>query len=302
MLLRFIPDNTKIPFMRARKFVLAFSFITSLICLALLFTKGLNYGVDFKGGTVMEVQSTTPTANIAKLRESLSSVSNAVEVQEFGAPNIALIRLGEAKTGTNIAEQVKSTIGAEYSVRRVETVGARVSSELIESSAIAVAIATILILIYLWFRFEWQYAVGAILATLHDIILTLGFYVITGIEFNLTSIAALLTILGYSLNDTVVVYDRIREMLRRFKKLDLNEVIDYSINSTLSRTINTSITTMLALTALVFLGGDVIYSFSSAMLFGVIVGTYSSICVASPLLMLFNLRTEQMQVPVVDAK
>lgn len=301
MALRFVPDGTKIPFMKARYFVLACSLITSLLCVVFLFTHGLNYGIDFKGGTVMEVQSTAAIADIAKLRGSLGVVSNSVEVQEFGAPNIALIRLGadanEISGTATIADRVKTILGDEYSVRRVETVGPRVSGELIRDSALAVGIATFLILIYLWFRFEWQFAVGAVLATLHDLILTLGFFSLSGLEFNLTSIAALLTILGYSLNDTVVVYDRIREMLRRFKRKHLNEVIDESINSTLSRTIYTSVTTFLALLSLVYLGGDVIHSFSAAMMFGVVVGTYSSICVASPLLMLFNLRPEAVQLP-----
>ncbi len=299
MALRFIPDNTNIPFMSTRRFFLAFSFITSLICVALLFTKGVNYGVDFKGGTVIEVQSATPVANIAALRAQLAGIGQGAEVQEFGAANIALIKMGaqEQQGTSSVADQVKQTLGDAYTIRRVETVGPRVSSELITSSATAVAIGALLILIYLWFRFEWQFAVGAVLATLHDIVLTLGFYSLSGIEFNLTSVAALLTILGYSLNDTVVIYDRIREMLRRYKRKHLHEVINLSINSTLSRTVYVSFTVFLALLALVFLGGDVLYSFSSAMLIGVVVGTYSSIFVASPLLMLFNLRPETVALP-----
>ena len=217
-----------------------------------------------------------------------------VQVQGFGSERDVLIRI-ESQGGGDNAEQsaltlVRDELSAEYSIRRVEVVGPTVSGELARAGTIAVLAALAAILIYIWLRFEWQFAIGAIIATTHDVLLTIGMYVVSGLEFNLSSIAAILTIVGYSLNDTVVVYDRVRENLRRYKKMTLPELLDKSMNETLPRTVLTSVTTLLALFALYFFGGEVLQSFVAAMIFGVVVGTFSSIFVAAPVLILFKLR------------
>jgi SecD/SecF fusion protein len=217
-----------------------------------------------------------------------------VQVQTFGTPRDVMIRVESQDLGDSaeqaVVAQVRDELGAEYEFRRVEVVGATVSSELVRNGFIGVGVALLAILAYVWFRFEWQFGLGAIIATGHDIVLTIGLFVVTGMEFNLTSIAAILTIMGYSLNDTVVVYDRVRENLRRFKKMPITELLDLSMNQTLSRTVLTGVTTLLALGALCLFGGEVIRSFTIAMIFGILVGTYSSIFVAGPLLILFKLR------------
>jgi SecD/SecF fusion protein len=292
---RLVPDVTKFPFMRYRNYAFAFSVVTSLIALGLFGAINMNYGIDFKGGSLIEVQAKADTANVADIRARLGELNiGDVQVQTFGTPRDAMIRvesqdLGESAEQTVVA-QVREELGADYEFRRVEVVGATVSGELVRNGFLGVGAALLAILAYVWFRFEWQFGLGAIIATGHDIVLTIGLFVVTGMEFSLTSVAAILTIMGYSLNDTVVVYDRVRENLRRYKKMPIPELLDLSMNQTLSRTVLTGLTTLLALGALCLFGGEVIRSFTIAMIFGILVGTYSSIFVAGPLLILFKLR------------
>jgi len=234
-------------------------------------------------------------ADIAAVRSAAADLAAGdVEVQEFGNQGEVSIRFGLQPGGEKgqqvVVERVRGAFGKDYEIRRVEVVGPRVSGELVQSGILGVVLSILAVLVYLWFRFEWQFAVGAVIATLHDLVLTLGFFAVTQIEFNMTSIAAILTIVGYSLNDTVVVFDRIRELLRKYKKLPIAQLLDLSINTTLSRTVMTSVTTSLALLALVFFGGAVIKSFSYAMIFGVVIGTYSSIFIAAPVLIYLGAR------------
>jgi SecD/SecF fusion protein len=296
-LIRFIPDGTKIPFMHWRKFFITLSLLTSILSLGWFFYHGLNLGIDFKGGSVIEVQSQGPAADPGKVRDDISKLGlGDVEVQGFGAATDLLIRVQTQGDGNPELQQaavakVSDTLGKDqYKIRRTETVGPTVSAELATSGAIGLTVSIMAILVYVWFRFEWQFAIGSIIATAHDAVLTLGFFAFSGIEFNATSIASILTIVGYSLNDTVVIYDRIREYLRKYRKMPLNDLIDVSINSTLPRTVLTSCTTLLALIALVFFGGEVIRSFTVSMTFGVVVGTYSSIFIASPILIYLGLK------------
>ena len=293
--IRLVPPDTKIPFMGYRRYTFALSGALSLLSVVLFMTVNMNYGVDFKGGSLIEVQAKTGAADLADIRARLSDLNiGDVQVQQFGQTSDVLIRVGSQESGDNaeqtVVTKVRGELESDYEFRRVETVGPTVSSELARQGTIGVIVALCLVLIYVWFRFEWQFAIGAIIATIHDIVITVGFFVISGIEFNQSSIAAILTIVGYSLNDTVVVYDRIREDLRRFKKMPLPQLLNSAVNTTLSRTTMTSLTTILALLALFIFGGEVIRSFTAAMLFGVVFGTYSSIFVAAPLLILFKLR------------
>ncbi len=289
--------NARYKFMWLRRVTFLFSAVAAIASLALFATVGMNYGIDFKGGSIIEVQAKQGDADIANIRSRLSDLNlGDVQVQEFGSPQEVLIRV-QAQGGGDNAEQsviakVRGDLESDYTIRRVEVVGPTVSGELARAGTIAVLASLFAILIYIWFRFEWQFAVGAIIATVNDVVLTIGMFVITQVEFNLSSIAAVLTIVGYSLNDTVVVYDRVRENLRRYKKMALTELLDLSINQMLSRTVLTSVTTLLALLSLFIFGGEVIRSFTFAMIFGVIVGTYSSIFIAAPVLILFKLRGE----------
>ncbi|MFN4208759.1 MAG: protein translocase subunit SecF, partial [Agrobacterium albertimagni] len=293
-------DNRNIRFMAARKFNFGLAMVISVASLVGFATVGMNLGIDFKGGSIIEVQARDGTADLSDIRDRLSQLNlGEVQAQGFGDDASALIRL-QAQDGGENAEQsaltkVRGELEAEYDFRRVEVVGPSVSSDLTYSATIGVAAALFGILIYIWFRFEWQFALGAIIATLHDVVFTIGLFVVTGIEFNLTSIAAILTIIGYSLNDTVVVYDRMRENLRRYKKMPLEVLIDESINQTLSRTVLTAGSTILALGALYLFGGEVIASFTFAMLAGVLIGTFSSIYIAGPILIAFKLRPENFQ-------
>lgn len=293
-------DTQNIRFMAIRKFTFAIAGTLIAISLAGFVITGLNLGIDFKGGSVIELKARQGAADIADIRERLSELNlGDIQAQGFGDPSSVLVRLQSQEGGEN-AEQsaislVRQELQDQYEFRRVEVVGPAVSSDLTSNATIGVGISLLFILIYIWFRFEWQFAAGAIIATLHDVILTLGLFVFTGIEFNLTSIAAILTIIGYSLNDTVVVYDRMRENLRRYKKMPLDVLIDASINQTLSRTVLTGSTTLLALLALYLFGGEVISSFTLAMLFGVLIGTFSSIYIAAPVLIAFKLRPESFQ-------
>ncbi len=294
-LVRFVPDVTQIPFMKFRNWAFAFSVITSIGALLLFATISMNYGIDFKGGSLIEVQAKSDKADVADIRNRLGELGlGDIQVQEFGTPREVMIRVESLGLGENaeqsVVAQVRATLEDDYEFRRVEVVGATVSGELVRNGFIGVIVAMMAILAYVWFRFEWQFGLGAIIATGHDIVLTIGFFVVSGFEFNLTSIAAILTIMGYSLNDTVVVYDRVRENLRRYKKMSISELLDLSVNQTLSRTVLTGVTTLMALGSLSIFGGEIIRSFTIAMIFGIVVGTYSSIFVAGPLLILFRLR------------
>jgi preprotein translocase subunit SecF len=296
MPLRLIPDDTRIPFMKLAKIRTPISLTLMALSFVLLFTVGLNQGIDFVGGTVIEVRSREPAADLADIREKVSALElGDVEVQGIGAPTDALIRVGMQPGGDaaqqEVVTKVRETLGAEdYEYRRVEVVGPRVSGELAWTGTIATVFTMIGIMIYIWFRFEWQFAIGAMATLIHDAVLTVGFFAATQIDFNLSSIAAILTIIGYSLNDTVVIFDRIRELLRRYKQMPLGDLIDLATNQTLARTIMTSVTTLLALAALYFFGGEVIRSFTAAMLWGVFVATASSIFIGGPILIYFNLR------------
>jgi preprotein translocase subunit SecF/SecD/SecF fusion protein len=254
----------------------------------------LDVGIDFKGGTLIEVQAAGPVADIGRVRDIVTGLNvGDVQIQEFGSPRELLIRIGAAGAeggGTATADAVRNALGSEFTIRRVEVVGPSVSDELVQQSVLAILLGTLMILAYVWFRFEWQFAVGAMVTTLHDIVLVIGLYAWLQIDFDLTSIAAILTILGYSLNDTVVIYDRIRDMLRKYKRLSIGEILDNSINATFSRTIIVAATTFFATTALYLFGGEVLRGFSLAMLFGVVVGTYSTILVAAPILIYLGVR------------
>ncbi len=296
MPLRLIPDDTKIPFMKLAKIRTPISLGLIVLSFVLLFSLGLNLVIDFVGGTVIEVRSHEAVADLADIREKVSALElGDVEVQGIGAPTDALIRVGMQPGGDaaqqEVVTRVRETLGTtDYEYRRVEVVGPRVSGELAWTGTIATLFTMIGIMIYIWFRFEWQFAIGAMATLIHDAILTVGFFAATQIDFNLSSIAAILTIIGYSLNDTVVIFDRIRELLRRYKQMALGDVIDLATNQTLARTIMTSVTTLLALSALYFFGGEVIRSFTAAMLWGVFVATASSIFIGGPILIYFNLR------------
>jgi preprotein translocase subunit SecF len=289
---RYIPDDTKIPFMRFSRFGFFLSGVFCTLSLILFIVLGLNFGVDFKGGMLMEIR-TPQAADLGQLRERINGLElGDAELQEFGAPTDILIRLPSQPGGEEAQQaavnKVSGVLGTGVEIRRVEVVGPKVSGELTQQGIIAVSMSIVLVLIYIWFRFEWQFSLGAVASLLHDVILTIGLFSIARIEFNLSTIAAILLIIGYSLNDTVVVFDRIRENLRRYKQMPLAELIESSINSTLSRTIMTSMTTMLVLLALFIFGGEVIRGFSFTMLWGVVIGTYSSIFIASPVLILLG--------------
>jgi len=289
-LLRIVPDETKFDFMRFRRISFPVSALLSMLAIFLYFFHGLNFGIDFVGGTLMEVQSKSGPANLAQMRTTLNGLGlGEVQLQQFGGPTDVLLRLGE-QPGGEAAQQaavakVRASLGDSVEYRRVEVVGPRVSTEFLTSGTIGLMLAIMAILIYLWFRFEWQFALGAMIANVHDLVLTIGFMSVTQIDFDLTSIAALLTILGYSLNDTIVIYDRIREMLRRYKRLTMADLLNISVNATLSRSIITHVTVTLALLALLLFGGNAIHSFTATMMFGVVlVGTYTSVFIAAPIL------------------
>jgi len=289
-LLRIVPDDTRFDFMRFRRISFPISALLSIAAIFLYFFHGLNFGIDFIGGTLVEVQSKAGPADLAKMRTTLGGLGlGDVQLQQFGAPTDVLIRVPQQPGGEQAQQaainKVRQALGDEVDYRRVEVVGPRVSTELLAYSTIGLMLAIIGILIYLWFRFEWQFALGAMVANVHDLVLTVGYMSLTQIDFDLSSIAALLTILGYSLNDTVVIYDRIREMLRRYKRMPMPELLNVSVNSTLSRSIITHVTVTLALLALLFFGGHAIHSFVATMIFGVVlVGTYTSVFIAAPIL------------------
>jgi preprotein translocase subunit SecF len=291
---RLIPDDTRIPFVRYRYWAYALSGALVLLTLILLPTKGLNLGIDFRGGILIEVGMPTAAPDLAAMRSTLGDLGlGEVALQEFGSPSDILIRVehqeggeaGQLAAVNEIKAALAQHFGNDISYRRVEFVGPKVSEDLLWAGTQATVYALIAILVYVWFRFEWQFAVGAVVALVHDAVTTLGLFSLLGLEFNLASIAAILTIIGYSINDTVVIYDRVRENLRRYKAMPLPELIDRSINETLARTVMTSFTTLLALIALLVAGGPTIRDFAIAMVWGVVVGTYSTIYVASPMVL-----------------
>jgi len=268
------------------------SSVLIIISLLLLIFKGLNFGIDFKGGTLIELRSSDKKINISSLRDNLTQMNlGDVSVKNFGNENDYLIKF-ENNENKNIIEEIKSNLdksfGNQFEFRRVENVGPKVSSELLRSGMIAITVALVLMLIYIWIRFEWQFSLGAILALFHDVIVTLGLFSLLGLEINLSIVAAVLTIVGYSMNDTVVIFDRVRENLRKYSDIKIYELTNISINETLSRTLITSITTLLALLSIFFFGGEILKGFSLAMIFGVIFGTYSSIYIANTILVRLN--------------
>jgi preprotein translocase subunit SecF len=292
--LQIIPPDTKIPFMRWRNAYLIFSTILFAGSILLVIFKGLNYGIDFAGGILIDVRMPGP-ADLGEMRTVLGDLQlGEVALQEFGDDDTVLVRVerqpGDEKVQAAAVDKIKAALGQGVEYRRIELVGPQVSQELFTNGLIALFGAIGGIIVYIWFRFEWQFAIGAVIAELHDVVTTIGLFALTGLEFNLTSIAALLTIAGYSINDTVVVYDRVRENLRKYKTMPIVELLDLSVNQTLSRTFNTGLTTLIALTSLYIFGGEVISGFSLAMIWGVLIGTYSSVCAAVPLLVFFNLR------------
>jgi preprotein translocase subunit SecF len=300
-LLRIWPDGTQFDFMRLRRFSFPFSAVLSLLTVALFLTVGLNFGIDFRGGTLMELQSKSGQSNVASVRQTAQGFGfGDVEVQEFGTAGSLSLRFpiqsgGEAAQSA-VVQKARDTFGNDYEFRRVETVGPRVSGELVQSGTIGVILSVLAVLLYLWFRFERELAVGAIVGTLHDIVLTIGFFVITRHEFNMTSIAAILTIVGYSLNETVVVFDRTRELMRRYKSMPSRELLNLSINSTMSRTVMTATTTLLSLLALVIFGGRAIEGFAQVMFAGVFICTYSAIFISTPVLIYLGLRSSAPEV------
>jgi preprotein translocase subunit SecF len=300
-LLRIVPDDTKFDFMRFRRISFPISALLSIAAIALFFFHGLNFGIDFVGGTLMEVQTKAGPADLAKMRSTIGGLKlGDFQLQEFGAPNDVLIRISEQPGGDEAqqaaVQKVREALGDEVDYRRVEVVGPSVSTELLAYGTIGLVMAIGAILIYLWFRFEWQFALGAMIANVHDLVLTVGFMSLTHIDFDLTSIAALLTILGYSLNDTVVIYDRIREMLRRYKRMSMPDLLNVSINATLSRSIVTHLTVAISLLALLLFGGQAIHSFTATMMFGVVlVGTYTSVFIASPILIYLGVGANRME-------
>jgi len=299
-LLRIVPDDTKFDFMRFRRVSFPISAMLSIIAILLYFFHGLNFGIDFVGGTLIEVQSKAGPADLAKMRTTIEGLNlGEAQLQQFGPPTDVLIRIPEQPGGEEAQQaavaKVRNALGDTVDYRRVEVVGPRVSTELLAYGTMGLMAAILAILTYLWFRFEWQFALGAMIANVHDLVLTVGFMSLTQIDFDLTSIAALLTILGYSLNDTVVIYDRIREMLRRYKKMPMADLLNISVNATLSRSIITHVTVTLALLALLLFGGQAIHSFTATMMFGVVlVGTYTSVFIAAPVLIYLGVGTSRL--------
>ena len=297
ILLRLAPENTKFGFMRFRRVSYPLSAFLSIVSVLLFVFVGMNFGIDFSGGTQVELRAKSGPADIAALRAKGETLGlGAVEVQRSGAETDAVMRLG-LQSGGESAQQsavgkLREAFSDSYEFRSVDAVGPRVSGELVQKGTLGIVVSIFAVLTYLWFRFEWQFAIGAIIGTMHDLLLTVGFFCVTQLEFNTTSIAAILTIVGYSLNETVVVLDRIREVMRKYKRLSTAEIVDMSVNAVLPRTIMTATTVFLALLALFFLGGHVIRSFSAAMIWGIFVATYSSVFICSPILIYLGVRAD----------
>ena len=286
--------NNKINFSKYFKITNIFSLLAVVVSILFLFFKGLNYGVDFKGGTLLEIRIENKNIQIQDIRSSLKIKElGDVNVKEFGQEGDFLIKFEKnanenEKFVTELKNIISKKIGSAVNFRRVESVGPKVSSELLKQGLTAIVLALAAMLFYIWIRFEWQFSFGAIIALIHDVVITLGIFSILSLEVNLSIVAAVLTIVGYSMNDTVVIFDRIRENLLKYSKIKTNEITDISVNETLSRTVITSLTTLLALFSIFILGGEILKGFSFAMILGVIIGTYSSIYVASPVLNYFK--------------
>ncbi len=292
---------TNLKFSNFFKYTNKISFLLFFISTIMIFFKGLNYGIDFKGGTLLEIKIIKSEIKISEVRNVFNDMDlGDVKVKEFGEPGIYLIQVEETlsknkKLISEIKENVRNKINSEVKYRRIETVGPKVSDELLKSGIIAISLSLFAMLFYIWIRFEWQFSIGSIIALFHDVVITLGIFSIFKIEINLSIVAAVLTIVGYSMNDTVVIYDRIRENLKKYEKLDITEIGDMSIKETLSRTLITSVTTLLALFSIFILGGEILRGFSFAMILGVIIGTYSSIFVATPTLKVLKVSYKTMQ-------
>ncbi|NBC95914.1 MAG: protein translocase subunit SecF [Deinococcus-Thermus bacterium] len=292
--LRLVPRKTSIDFIGKRRFAFPVSAVLIVASILATLVLGLNFGIDFRGGILMEVR-TPGAADISQMRSTLNGLDlGEVSLQEFGSERDVLIRIqrqeGEEAEQIAAIEVVKQALGSDVEYRRTEFVGPTVGAELIRAGTLAVVLAMAAILVYIWFRFEWQFGVGAVVALVHDVVSTIGLFALIQHEFNLATVAALLTIAGYSINDTVVVFDRVRENLRRYKKATMIEVLNRSLNETLARTVMTSLTTLLALAALYVFGGAIIRDFAFALIWGVVIGTYSSVFVAVPLLLYMNIR------------
>ena len=298
MRLKLVPINTSIDFLRHRRVAVIFSLILVLSSVGLFLSKGLNLGIDFRGGTLIEARNSNGPADISDLRSNLESLGlGDISLQGFGADTDILVRVqrqeGDEAAQIAAIEAISSSLGKNYDIRRTEFVGPTVGAELTEKGMLAVACALLAIMVYIWFRFEWQFSIAAILALAHDILSTVGLFAMTSFEFNLATVAAILTIAGYSINDTVVVFDRVRENLRRYKSYEITDIINKSLNETLSRTVMTSVTTLLALGAIAIFGGAVLRDFALAMIWGVVIGTYSSIFVAVGFLSRFDIRHQE---------
>ena len=295
--IRWIKKDLKINFLRVKNIATILSILAIISSLFFLVYKNLNFGIDFKGGTLIEIKK-EKELSIAEIRSQLSELNiGDIQIQTFGSDDIILIRIENSTNLTTNAdmssiELIRSSLGNNVIIQRTEIVGPKVSSELIQKGIIAIIIAVLLMLFYIWIRFEWQFSIGAVTALIHDVMITMGIFSFLQIEFNLSIIAALLTIIGYSMNDTVVVYDRIRENLRKYKQMNIFDLINQSLNETMSRTLLTSVTTLLALFSLYFLGGEVLKGFTLAMIIGVFIGTYSSVFIASQIILYLNVKRD----------
>ena len=295
MRLKLVPSETKIDFLRLRMPALGFSGLLVAASIAMFAVIGLNLGIDFRGGILIEARNSQGPADIAGVRSDLGKLGlGDISLQGFGSETDVLVRVqrqdGDEAAQIAAIERITSTLGANYEIRRTEFVGPTVGAELAEKGVLAVVCALLAIMVYIWFRFEWQFSIAAIMALAHDVLSTIGLFALTSFEFNLATVAAILTIAGYSINDTVVVFDRVRENLRRYKSYDQRAILNMSLNETLSRTVMTSVTTGLALLAIVLFGGAVLRDFALAMMWGVLIGTYSSVFVAVGMLGFFDLK------------
>ena len=298
MRLKLVPSDTSINFLKHRRIAFIFSLFLVASSIGLFVVEGLNLGIDFKGGILIEARNTTGPADISGLRADLGQLGlGDISLQEFGTPTDVLVRVqrqeGDEEAQIAAIAAISSTLGDSYDIRRTEFVGPTVGAELAEKGMLAVACALLAIMVYIWFRFEWQFSIAAILALAHDVLSTVGLFALTSFEFNLATVAAILTIAGYSINDTVVVFDRVRENLRRYKSYEIEDIINKSLNETLSRTVMTSFTTLLALLAITIFGGAVLRDFALAMIWGVLIGTYSSVFVAVGVLSRFDIRHQE---------
>tara|TARA_B100000674_G_C37924202_1_gene954751 strand:- start:23 stop:931 length:909 start_codon:yes stop_codon:yes gene_type:complete len=295
--IRWIKKDLKIDFLKIKNIATILSIVAIISSLFFLVYKNLNFGIDFKGGTLIEIKKDNDLT-ISEIRNQLSELDiGDIQIQTFGSDDVILIRIENssnlvANADMSTIEIIRPNLGDNITIQRTEIVGPKVSSELIQKGIIAIVIAVFLMLFYIWIRFEWQFSIGAVTALIHDVFITMGIFSLLQIEFNLSIIAALLTIIGYSMNDTVVVYDRIRENLRKYKQMNIYDLINQSLNETMSRTLLTSVTTLLALFSLYFLGGEVLRGFTLAMIIGVFIGTYSSVFIASQIVLYLNVKRD----------